>query len=135
MTSLDAGPLGANPLGAGPLGAAAADCYGFVADCRVRQVTELLAHSWDPVVLVALRPGALRRRDLITAIGGVSDKALAESLTRLTGSGLVTRTAESAPRNVAYALTELGDSLVHGPIAAIGQWAVEHGNRLTVAAD
>jgi DNA-binding HxlR family transcriptional regulator len=102
------------------------DCYRFVSDCRVRIVTDLLSHSWDPVVLVALRDGPKRRRDLFTAIGGVSDKSLTEALARLTGSGLVARTGTSSVRNVEYALTELGTSLVLGPIAAIGRWALEH---------
>jgi DNA-binding HxlR family transcriptional regulator len=102
------------------------DCYRFVSDCRVRTVTDLLAHSWDPVVLVALRDGPKRRRDLFSTIGGVSDKSLTEALARLGRSGLVERTESSSVRNVEYALTDLGTSLVVGPIAAIGRWALEH---------
>ncbi|NUT21804.1 MAG: helix-turn-helix transcriptional regulator [Hamadaea sp.] len=107
-----------------------ADCYDFVADCRIRAVTDLLSHSWDPVVLVALRQGPHRRNALITAIGDVSDKAVTESLRRLTASGLVMRTPDSTPRNVEYDLTALGASLVHGPLAVIGQWAIDHGHEL-----
>jgi DNA-binding HxlR family transcriptional regulator len=109
------------------------DCYDLVSDCRIRMVTDLLSHNWDPVVLVALRQGSKRRRDLLTAIGDVSDKSLTEALTRLMNSGLVTRTDESTTRSVEYALTPLGLSLVHGPIAAIGQWALDHGNELAAA--
>ncbi|MCA2189577.1 hypothetical protein [Nonomuraea cavernae] len=43
----------------------------FVADCRVRSATDLFAHTWDPVVLLALAPGPRRRRELRAAIGGV----------------------------------------------------------------
>jgi DNA-binding HxlR family transcriptional regulator len=107
-----------------------ADCYDFVSDCRIRMVTDLLSHSWDPVLLVALRPGPQRRRELITAIGGVSDKAYTESLQRLMARGLVRRTGESTIRNVAYALTPIGETLVHGPLAAIGRWALDHGDEL-----
>ncbi|MEV0271172.1 helix-turn-helix domain-containing protein [Hamadaea sp. NPDC050747] len=106
------------------------DCYGFVSDCRIRAVTELLSHTWDPVVLIALRPGPQRRSTLITAIGDISDKALTESLRRLTDRGLVTRTSESTARNVEYRLTPVGASLVQGPLATIGQWAVDHGDEL-----
>jgi DNA-binding HxlR family transcriptional regulator len=105
-------------------------CYEFVSDCRIRMVTDLLSHSWDPVVLVALRQGPQRRKEMLAAIGDVSDKSLTESLGRLTASGLIARTADSTTRNVEYVLTELGRSLVTGPLAAIGQWALDHGHEL-----
>ncbi|MCP2328309.1 DNA-binding HxlR family transcriptional regulator [Hamadaea flava] len=110
------------------------DCYDFVSDCRIRLVTDLLSHSWDPVVLVALRIGPQRRSALITAIGDVSDKALTESLRRLAARGLVTRTSESTVRKVEYALTAVGESLVHGPLATLGQWALDHGDELMAPA-
>jgi DNA-binding HxlR family transcriptional regulator len=106
------------------------DCYDFAADCRVRLAAELLAHTWDPVVLVALRPGPLRRRDLLAAVGGASDKLLTEALGRLTGSGLVHRAEGSTPRRAVYALTALGESFVHGPLAALGRWALEHSDEV-----
>ncbi|MEA2280186.1 MAG: hypothetical protein QOK21_793, partial [Solirubrobacteraceae bacterium] len=37
------------------------DCQPFVADCSVRLATDLLAHTWDPVLLMALRGGRRRR--------------------------------------------------------------------------
>lgn len=57
--------------------------YEMVADCRLRAATDLLAHTWDPVILSALDTGPRRRTDLRTAIGGISDKALTEALRRL----------------------------------------------------
>lgn len=111
------------------------DCYRFVADCRIRMVTDLLSHTWDPVLLVALREGPRRRRDLLTAIGDVSDKALTEALSRLRASGLVARTDGSTTRSVAYTLTRLGRTLVDGPIAAMGRWAVDHGDELAAVRD
>jgi len=101
------------------------ECYDFVSDCRVRAATDLIAHTWDPVVLTALRAGPARRAALIPAIGGLSDKTLSQSLARLSAAGLVARTAASTSRNVGYALTALGRSFVDGPLAALGRWAVE----------
>ncbi len=49
-------------------------CEELIADCRLRAATDLFAHTWDPVVLAALRPGPRRRRELRAAIGGMSDK-------------------------------------------------------------
>ena len=103
----------------------------YVADCRIRTTAELISHSWDIVVLAALREGSLRRRELRREIGGISDKVLTDALNRLLRWRLLSRraTAEVPPR-VDYALTEQGASLVDGPIMAMGQWAIEHADFL-----
>jgi len=105
-------------------------CYDFAADCRVRIATDLLSHSWDPVVLAALRLGPLRRRELMTSMGGITDKALTQSLRRLTERGLLDRTPTSTARHVEYVLSRLGESFVAGPMTALGTWALEHGDEL-----
>jgi DNA-binding HxlR family transcriptional regulator len=111
-----------------------AHCYELVADCRLRAATDLFVHTWDPVVLAALRLGPHRRRELQAAIGGISDKVLTDSLHRLLASGLIERHAHAeAPPRVDYALTSLGQSLVEGPMMALGRWAIEHGDELLEA--
>jgi DNA-binding HxlR family transcriptional regulator len=106
-------------------------CEELVADCRLRAATDLFAHTWDPVVIAALRPGPRRRRELRAAIGGISDKVLTEALHRLTGHGLITRRcyAEAPPR-AEYSLTPLGQSLADGPMRALGRWITDHGDEL-----
>jgi len=109
-------------------------CDEFVADCRVRQLADLFAQTWNPVVLLALRPGPRRRRTLREEIGGISDKVLTDTLRRLQAQGLISRTAYAeAPPRVDYALTELGRSIVDGPLKALGAWVAEHGDELTAA--
>ncbi|SFB54518.1 transcriptional regulator, HxlR family [Amycolatopsis marina] len=109
-------------------------CYEQVADCRLRAATDLFAHTWSPVVLAALNFGPLRRRDLQGSIGGISDKMLTEALRRLLADGLIERRAyREAPPRVEYGLTRLGRSLVDGPMAALAQWTVEHGDELFAA--
>ncbi|MEV7342833.1 helix-turn-helix domain-containing protein [Streptomyces sp. NPDC093544] len=109
-------------------------CYELVADCRLRAATDLFVHTWDPVVLAALRTGPRRRRELRTAVGGISDKVLTDTLHRLLATGLVDRHAHAeAPPRVEYGLTGLGQSLVEGPMMALGRWAVEHGDELLEA--
>jgi DNA-binding HxlR family transcriptional regulator len=106
-------------------------CYELVADCRLRAATDLFAHTWDPVVLAALRTGPRRRRELRAVIGGISDKVLTDALRRLYATGLVDRTAHAeAPPRVDYTLTDLGRSLVEGPLTALGRWVLEHGDEL-----
>jgi len=109
------------------------DCAPFAADCTVRLATDLIAHTWDPVVLMALRAGRRRRIDLLDGIAGVSDKVLTQSLRRLHANGLITRVATPMDRSVAYELSELGSSLADGPLAALGQWAVDHADQVLAA--
>jgi DNA-binding HxlR family transcriptional regulator len=109
------------------------ECPPFVADCGVRLATDLLAHRWDPVVLMALRAGRRRRLDLLAGIGGLSDKVLYETLRRLVSNGLVTRISAEGDRAVAYELSALGDGLANGPLAALGRWAAENGDEILAA--
>jgi DNA-binding HxlR family transcriptional regulator len=106
----------------------------FVADCRIRAAADLFTHTWDPVVLAALSSGPRRRRELRDAIGGIRDKVLTDALHRLLANGLIDRRAHAeAPPRVEYALTGLGQSLVDGPLTALGRWATDHGDKLLEA--
>ncbi|GII66765.1 HxlR family transcriptional regulator [Sphaerisporangium krabiense] len=103
----------------------------FVADCRLRIATDLFTHTWDPVVLATLALGPHRRRELRVAIGGISDKVLTQALHRLLANGLISRQAyPEAPPRVEYALTELGQSLVDGPMNALARWTLDHADDL-----
>ncbi len=59
-----------------------ATCQTFVSDCHVRAATDLVSHTWDPVVLSALR---------LEGIAGISDKVLTESLRRLQERRLIAK--------------------------------------------
>ncbi|MDF0528816.1 helix-turn-helix domain-containing protein [Tsukamurella sp. 8F] len=105
----------------------AGGCVQFGADCHVRLGAELLAHTWDPVLIAVLRGGPRRRRDLMATIGGISDKALHQSLNRLLKRGLVARVEEEEIR---YELTELGWSFADGPVRVLAYWAYDHASDL-----
>ncbi|MYW65371.1 transcriptional regulator [Streptomyces sp. SID8379] len=104
-----------------------------LADCRARLAFDLLANTWNAVLIWALRHGPCRPGELRGRIGGISPKVLTETLRRLEFNGLVTRRAyvESPPR-VEYELTPLGATLL-GPIDAFGAWAFEHGDEVMAA--
>lgn len=107
----------------------------YLADCRARLAFDLLANTWSSVVVWALRHGPVRPVDLRARIGGISAKALNESLRRLEQNGLVARrTYREAPPRVEYELTELGRSLL-GPIEVMGAWAHHHGDAVMAAKD
>ncbi|MFE9423147.1 winged helix-turn-helix transcriptional regulator [Kitasatospora sp. NPDC006697] len=107
----------------------------FLADCRARLAFDLLANTWNAVVLWSLRHAPARPGELRERIGGISPKVLTETLRRLQLNGLVTRTAHpGSPPHVDYALTGLGRTLL-GPIEALGAWAYEHGDEVLAAQD
>jgi DNA-binding HxlR family transcriptional regulator len=107
-------------------------CEPFVADCHVRAAVELINHTWDPVVLSALRMGPTRRSVLLDRIAGASDKVLTESLRRLASHGLVARTSNDSRRDAAlYELTALGASFASGPLAHLAEWAAENQDELS----
>ncbi|MEU6745478.1 helix-turn-helix domain-containing protein [Spirillospora sp. NPDC046719] len=104
-----------------------ASCETFVSDCHVRAAVELINHTWDPVVVSALRMGPTRRSVLLDRIAGASDKVLTESLRRLSSRGLVARTPRESGRDAAvYELTALGASFASGPLAHLAEWAAEN---------
>ncbi|MEV8625869.1 helix-turn-helix domain-containing protein [Streptomyces sp. NBC_01268] len=105
----------------------------FLADCRARLAFDLLSHTWNAVVLWALRDAPLRPVELRERIGGISSKVLTETLRRLRFNGLVDRTTDpAAPGRVEYRLTPLGRTFL-APIEAAGAWAFEHGDAVMAA--
>jgi DNA-binding HxlR family transcriptional regulator len=105
----------------------------YLADCRTRLALDLLANTWNGVVVWALRTGPQRPVALRKRIGGISAKALNETLRRLEHNGLVVRRAyREAPPRVEYHLTELGESLL-GPLETLGTWADTHGDAVVAA--
>ncbi|MGW2376554.1 winged helix-turn-helix transcriptional regulator [Kitasatospora sp. NPDC001683] len=107
--------------------------HGFIADCRARLAFDLLANTWNAVVVWALREGPSRPGELRERIGGISPKVLTETLRRLQFDGLVERRAYAgSPPRVEYTLTGLGRTLLE-PIEAFGAWAFEHGELVMAA--
>ncbi|KUN79691.1 winged helix-turn-helix transcriptional regulator [Streptomyces griseoruber] len=107
----------------------------FLADCRTRLAFDLVAHTWDPVVVWALKDGPRRPTELLAHIGGISQKVLTGTLRRLEFNGLVARRSYGgSPPRVEYALTGLGRTLL-APIEAFGAWAHDHGDEVLDAQD
>jgi DNA-binding HxlR family transcriptional regulator len=98
----------------------------FLADCRTRLAFDLVANTWHPVVLWALKDGPRRHADLRRGIGGISAKVLTEAVRRLEHDGLLTRV------DGAYSLTELGRTFLE-PIEGFSRWVVEHGDAVLAA--
>ncbi len=81
----------------------------MVADCPSRIVLGHITSRWGVLVLVMLLDGTHRFSALRRAVGGVSEKMLAQTLDALAYDGLVLRVAHQVvPPHVEYSLTPLG---------------------------
>ena len=81
----------------------------LAADCPSRAVLAHITSRWGVLVLVVLLDGTHRFSQLRRAIGGVSEKMLAQTLDALACDGLVLRVAQQVlPPHVEYSLTPLG---------------------------
>jgi DNA-binding HxlR family transcriptional regulator len=80
------------------------------AACPSRTVLEHVTSRWGVLVLALLRDeGTLRFSELRRAIGGISEKMLAQTLQTLERDGFVDRRAQPViPPHVDYSLTSLG---------------------------
>lgn len=81
----------------------------LAADCPSREVLRHVTSRWGVLVLIVLEGRTHRFSELRRAIGGVSERMLAQTLQWLEDDGLVLRTAlEVVPPHVEYSLTPLG---------------------------
>lgn len=98
----------------------------FRADCLSRQVLELIADEWTPLVIYALEEGTMRFGQLLKRIDGISKKMLTQTLRAMERNGLVQRVVYPVvPPVVEYSLTPLGQTLIEA-MHALRDWAYEH---------
>ncbi|MCE7008967.1 helix-turn-helix transcriptional regulator [Kibdelosporangium philippinense] len=82
----------------------------FDMKCPSRAVMEHLSSRWGVLIqIMLLREGTMRFSELRRAIGGVSEKMLAQTLQALERDGIVRRVVHPViPPHVDYSLTDLG---------------------------
>jgi DNA-binding HxlR family transcriptional regulator len=98
----------------------------FDSQCPARGVLDHVTSKWAVLVLVGLRDGPLRYSALRRAIGGVSEKMLAQALRTLETDGFVHReVVPTAPPQVTYSLTGLGQG-VTAHLAGLLDWIDTH---------
>ncbi|WP_413727669.1 winged helix-turn-helix transcriptional regulator [Sodalis sp. RH19] len=106
--------------------AAACAVNTLAAVCTARPILDQIANKWSLMILIVLCEQPVRFNALQRRVGGITQKALTESLRRLERNGLVKRCViASSPVAVEYSLTPLGHTL-QSPFAAIYAWAVDH---------
>jgi DNA-binding HxlR family transcriptional regulator len=105
----------------------------FRADCLSRQVLNLIADEWTPLVIYALEEGTMRFGQLLKRIDGISKKMLTQTLRAMERNGLIQRVVYPVvPPVVEYSLTPLGQTLIE-PVHTLAAWAYEHLQEVTQA--
>jgi DNA-binding HxlR family transcriptional regulator len=98
----------------------------MAAACPTRQVIGRIGDKWTLLVLYALGAGTLRFSQLRSAVEGISQKMLTQTLRALERDGIVHRRVYATiPPKVEYSLTPLGESL-GGAIATVRNWSYAH---------
>jgi DNA-binding HxlR family transcriptional regulator len=91
-------------------------------DCPSREVLKHVTSRWGVLVLIALEGRTRRFSELRRAIGGVSERMLAQTLQWLEGDGLVDRVSyQVVPPHVEYSLTPLGREAAER-VRALADW-------------
>src|SRR3984885_11384902 len=101
--------------------------YDVMAEtCPTRQVIGRIGDKWTILVLYALGEGTLRFSQLRSAVEGISQKMLTQTLRALERDGIVHRHVYATiPPKVEYSLTLLGESL-GAVIATVRHWSYAH---------
>lgn len=85
---------------------------------------------WSVLIFLALRNDRLRFSELRRAVGGISERMLAQTLRHMEEDGFVERIAYNVvPPHVEYCLTPLGREL-EGQVVGLADWLELNVNRI-----
>lgn len=91
-------------------------------NCPSREVLKHLTSRWGVLVLMVLERRMHRFSELRRAIGGVSERMLAQTLQQLESDGIVGRVAyQVVPPHVEYSLTPIGREAAE-KVRALADW-------------
>lgn len=94
--------------------------------CASRRAFDVITGRWSGLVIAHLQGGPRRWSEIRRAVGGVSDKMLAQTLRETERLGLVRREVHpTTPPQVSYALTPLGADLAPR-LSALTHWVEDH---------
>ena len=106
----------------------------LAADCPSRAILQHVTSRWGILVLIALGGRTLRFSALRRAIGGISERMLAQTLQVLEADGLILRHAHDiVPPHVEYRLTDLGSEVTQR-VLALSRWIESNLPRLLTKA-
>lgn len=107
----------------------------LTAECPSREILKHVTSRWGVLVLLVLETRTHRFSELRRAIGGVSERMLAQTLQWLEGDGLIDRIAhEVVPPHVEYRLTPLGSEAAER-VRILADWIEDSLPRILQARD
>lgn len=96
----------------------------------VRDALDVLNGRWKLPILVSLKFGNKRFKEISKEIDGITDKMLSKDLKELEANQLVIRTVyDTFPPTVEYAITRHGLSL-DTVILALRDWGIDHRKKI-----
>lgn len=95
----------------------------------IRDALDVVNGKWKIPIIVALRLGNKRFREMARSIPNITDKMLSKELRDLEMHGLIARTVQETPPVVEYSLTPYGASL-HKVIDALYEWGTNHRRKM-----
>src|SRR6266481_1417540 len=91
-----------------------------------RQVLQIIADTWTPIVLFCMRGRTRRFNELQRSIPDVSKKMLTQTLRKLERRGLLNRLVHPVvPPHVDYSLTPAGNKFAEA-VALLCEWAEQN---------
>jgi DNA-binding HxlR family transcriptional regulator len=91
-----------------------------------RQVLQIVADTWTPIVLFCMRGRTRRFNELQRSIPDISKKMLTLTLRKLEQRGLVNRLVHPVvPPHVDYSLTPAGNKFAEA-VALLCEWAMQN---------
>jgi DNA-binding HxlR family transcriptional regulator len=91
-----------------------------------RQVLQIVADTWTPIVLFCMRGRTRRFNELERSIPDISKKMLTQTLRKLEQRGLLNRLVHPVvPPHVDYSLTPAGNKFAEA-VALLCEWAVQN---------
>jgi DNA-binding HxlR family transcriptional regulator len=105
----------------------------LTSSCPVRDVLDHIGDKWSVLIILELKPGAMRFGVLRRAIVDISQRMLTETLRNLQRDGYVSRHVyPTVPPSVEYELTTLGHSLFV-EMAQLSSWSTKNHNAVRAA--
>jgi len=99
-----------------------------------RQVLQIIADTWTPIVLFCMRGRTRRFNELQRSIPDISKKMLTQTLRKLEQRGLLNRLVHPVvPPHVDYSLTPAGDKFAEA-VALLCDWSMRNKALLKQAA-
>ena len=90
-----------------------------------RQVLQIIADTWTPIVLFCMRGRARRFNELQRSIPDISKKMLTQTLRKLEKRGLLNLVHPVVPPHVDYSLTPAGNKFAEA-VALLCDWAKQN---------